>query len=538
MNLNKRLFLIGIFCVLSLSVLRAEQGELGKNAPSLAEKYKDTFMIGTFVSQVFYKDVGTALAGRTHWVSPNTSASSEDLFLKQFNQSTTGNSLKPEGAHPFAPPWLVKKYPAVFRDVENYRTANNRDEWDFQLPDFIFGKAVANNLYIHGHSLAWYQQSAAWLARITPADVPAANTASRSDGTYMTNGQMSNNGADLNHLGPTPKIAVSKDDARRVLFDHVAHEMRHYSANTISVHSWDVLNEEINDGWANNTIAADRNAWKPALRNTSWLRAMMDSNDWAVAREHYVYLLFKFAHIAVPNDQMAARFAQEYAHLPEYLKMNGGSNNGDLSKYVQKVNGQTKTPILYFNDYNLNNANKARVTYNMVKELNEAWKTDPLYDGRALIEAIGLQAHYSVSPELLGQVRAALELFETLSDVQSGAVKLAISELDMKSTATSPGGRQTAPGSQNVGGCQWTQEQADAQGYQFALLFKLFAEHSRYIERVTLGGLEDRVNWLWNNHGHTVLFDQDMCGNPGYYGAYDPDTFIAEHTYLASYFGQ
>jgi GH35 family endo-1,4-beta-xylanase len=558
--MNKKIFPALLFCLVSLVSLLLlgcpKDAVLGRNLPSLAEKYKDKFTFGTFVSQVFYNDVSEI--GGKHWVSPQNGESTEDLYLRQFNQSTTGNSLKPESAHPYAPVWLVNapETGADFADIEEKRLSNNASEYDFNLPDFIFKKAVENNIAIHGHSLAWYQQSAAWFARMIPAGI--TGTEFNASGNFVTYGVLNNpaGNTDINGLSgrdAAGKIQVDKNTARRVMFDHIIHEMRHYStidakytgnrnittgspgaepAGSIYVYSWDVLNEEISSDSGN----AD---WKLSLRNTSWLRAMT-GDEWDIISSHYVYLLYKFAHIAVPNQAMVDKFASQYAALPDYMKSNGDSNNGDISKYVQKLNGEIKTPILYYNDYNLNQNGKASAAAAMIEAVNIAWINDPLYDGRPLIEGIGLQAHYTSSPTLLTQVRTSLEKFEALTPINGTAVKIAISELDMKSNAEAPGGKpETGRGVTTV---PWTQLQNDAQAYQYALLFKLFIDHADHIERVTMGGLEDRVNWLWARHGHTVLFNEDMEANSSYYAAYDPDRFMAkiqaETPAIAEYLGR
>jgi len=162
----------------------------------------------------------------------------------------------------------------------------------------------------------------------------------------------------------------------------------------------------------------------------------------------------------------------------------------------------------------------------MIKELNTLWLKDNLYDGRALIEAIGFQGHYSVSRTLEKEVRSSLELFKGLID-QGLITTIGISELDMVCGESTPGGAVVGANIPN-------QKQADAVGYQFALLYKLFAEYSKYIERVTTWGILEPA---WNNH---LIFFRTLQGQtyatPGYYGAYDPDRYMAGHSYLEEYF--
>jgi len=162
----------------------------------------------------------------------------------------------------------------------------------------------------------------------------------------------------------------------------------------------------------------------------------------------------------------------------------------------------------------------------MVRELNILWQKDPLYDSRNLVEGIGMQAHYTISASLEKEVRASLELFKSLIDEKLLAA-IAISELDMVCGANAPGGLLT-------GSSIPSQEQADAAGYQFALLYKLFAEYSQYIERVTTWGFAE-PGWM----NHLLLFrniDGEIYAAPAYYGAYDPEKFIREHSYLDYFF--
>jgi len=98
--------------------------------------------------------------------------------------------------------------------------------------------------------------------------------------------------------------------ARRLYFNHIMYVMRHFMSvnpryesssqrGVIPFYSFDVLNVEIHESRYNAIIKENPDEWKTALINVSWLMAMTNT-DYSDICSHYVYLLFKYAHIAVP----------------------------------------------------------------------------------------------------------------------------------------------------------------------------------------------------------------------------------------------
>jgi GH35 family endo-1,4-beta-xylanase len=312
------------------------------------------------------------------------------------------------------------------------------------------------------------------------------------------------------------------------------YELRHfmttddkYGSSTtrgiIPFHSFDVLNEEIHESRHSTLIAQNPNEWKSGLKSISWLAAMMD-DDFADLRQHYIYLIFKYAHIAVPNAQMAAKFKANYNSLPAYMKADihhftGDSGTpGDIDAYIT-----ADPPRLTYNDYGIATRSKARMAYNMIKELNTLWRTDELYDGRPLIEVMGIQGHDSIGRTLASDNQYAIALYASLID-QGLLSGIAYSELDLKMPESAPGGGATAPAVLN-------QKQADALGYQYALLYKIFSKYARYIDHIISWGVAGS-GW----QGSYVLFNGQSNANQGYYGVMDPDRFIVGHSYLDDYF--
>jgi GH35 family endo-1,4-beta-xylanase len=502
----------GVLFIDNLEILQQGAGDpippvvnktAGVDAPSLKGAYGDQFLIGS--------------------LSPGAAGYNDpaSLLFHQFNAVTPGNTLKADSVHPNPPAWLVEETGYAFK-------ANpDRPEYTLESQDAEFSAARNNGFAIHGHVLAWFNQGAPWMTQIIPEHV-TSNVWQPSGAFYLTG-----NGA------AGPFFNVPKDLARRAYYNHILHELRHFMTTDsrytgtrlsnsssaddgiIAFRSFDVLNEEIHETRHTTLVPADENVWKPALRNTSWLMALSD-DDYGDIRQHYIYLIFKYAHIAVPNAQMAAKYQANYAALPDYMKRDAnddGPANG-IDAFVSD-----KPPTLYYNDYDLHSATKAKVTYNMVKELNTAWQTDPLFDGRPLIEGIGIQGHDTVSPTLASQNQDTIALFASLVD-EGLLTTIAISELDLAQPDSAPGGAASS-----TNGDILNQTQADTIGYQFALLWKVYLKFSKYLERVTIWGSND-PGW----GGSYKPFDAAQMAAPAYYGIMNPDKFIIGHSYLDYFF--
>ncbi len=158
---------------------------------------------------------------------------------------------------------------------------------------------------------------------------------------------------------------------------------------------------------------------------------------------------------------------------------------------------------LYYNDYNLDNQNKSLAVYNMVNEINTRYQEE--HPGKLLIDGVGMQGHYRVNTNPTN-VRLSLERFISLG------VEVSFTELDI----------------QTGDNYQLPEELAVAQGYLYAQLFNLFKEYKEHIARVTIWGLDDGTSW--RSSTNPTLFDKNLQAKPAYYGAVDPDKFIAENT--------
>lgn len=157
---------------------------------------------------------------------------------------------------------------------------------------------------------------------------------------------------------------------------------------------------------------------------------------------------------------------------------------------------------LYYNDYNDDNQNKAEAIYQMVKEINEKYAA--ANNGGLLIDGIGMQAHYNknTNPD---NVKRSLEKFISLG------VEVSVTELDITA------------GTNNI----LTEQEAIAQGYLYAQLFKLYKEHAEDISRVTFWGLNDATSWRAAQS--PLVFDKDLQAKPAYYAVINPEEFMEEN---------
>ena len=271
----------------------------------------------------------------------------------------------------------------------------------FETSDMLVDAALEAGIKVHGHTLAWHQQSPEWMNR----------------------------------------EGISRDEAIENLVTHAKIVAGHFSGRVVS---WDVLNEAIIDN------PPDPGDWKSSLRQTPWLKAI---------GPEYIEIVFRAAREADPSA------------------------------------------ILYYNDYNLDNQKKALAVYNMVKDLNEQY---PDVYGRPLIDAVGMQGHYSLrtNPD---NTAASLKRFASLG------LRVSITELDVQA------GQEAS----------LTDEQALFQGIMYARLFALFREHASSLDRVTIWGLDDGASWRKNTC--PVLFDANLREKPAFFAALDPAAFLAEN---------
>ena len=217
------------------------------------------------------------------------------------------------------------------------------------------------------------------------------------------------------------------------------------------IFSWDVLNEVFPDGVS---ASAD---WKTAMRS---------NNPW-FANQGYSFVYEGF---------LAARLADPDA-------------------------------ILYYNDYNLDQAGKATMVRDMVRDVNQQYATAYPNANRKLIEGIGMQSHHNTGVSAFS-IRASLNLFRPLG------VKISISELDVLGQSYQDFAR-VGHGANKHGSTTVTSQGLQTQARLYGEYFQVFLDNTDIIERVTFWGVTD--NNSWRSAGLPLLFDPNGKAKPAYY---------------------
>jgi endo-1,4-beta-xylanase len=247
----------------------------------------------------------------------------------------------------------------------------------------------------------------------------------------------------------------SREEVLQNMNDYITTVLRHFRGR---IYAWDVVNEAIKELV---TAAEARGDWRRCVRNTQ--------NPWFdKLGVDYIELAFRAARVADPNI------------------------------------------ILYYNDYGLEDPNKAEVARKMIQDINDRYKRET-GGTRNLIEGIGSQSHVYAPYFNINNHRRALEILTRLG------IEIAISELDIFSVFERGTGRDTV----------MFERDEIAQALIYARLFNLYKEFSAHITRVTFWGMSDNTSWLSSNN--PTLFDWGLNAKQAFHAVSDPDGFIRQH---------
>lgn len=341
--------------------------------PSLKQLYQDAFLIGTAFSPQDLHGVRF------------------DLLRHHFNAATAENMMKPV---------TLQSAPGVYA---------------FDGADQAVQTLLDAGLALHGHTLAWHQQSPVWL-----------NTDARGK-------------------------PISRQEAERNLVQYARDVAVHFAGK---VTSWDVLNEAMMDNPPNPS------SWQDSLRKSGWFLAFANGAKAPQGGADYVAAVF-----------LAAREADPSA-------------------------------VLYYNDYNLDDQDKAQAVAAMVKQVNEEYLAQG--HDRLLIEGVGMQGHYHLGTKA-EDVEASLRRFIDLG------VRVSITELDVTVGSAAKQGL--------------TPQQELQQAAQYARLFQIYKQYAQHIDRVTFWGMDDGTSWRAPQF--PLLFRADLSAKPAFFAVADPEGFLA-----------
>jgi len=243
----------------------------------------------------------------------------------------------------------------------------------------------------------------------------------------------------------------SAQEVRDNMINHINRVLAHFKGR---VYAWDVVNEAVME------------RIDPANQNQDWRAHLRPESGWNKASTNnmnYVELAFRTARAADPDI------------------------------------------FLYYNDYNLDNSRKATVTANMIKEINDKYKSEG--NTRNLIDGVGMQAHYGLNTSA-PNVRASIEKF-----IEIG-ILIDISELDV---ALRGGGSNSGPGRDTV----LLDVDQRTQALKYAELFNVFKQYKDHIPRVSMWGMDDERSW--KSAGNPCLWDGELRPKQAFWAVVDPE---------------
>ncbi|MDR2922526.1 MAG: endo-1,4-beta-xylanase [Treponema sp.] len=244
---------------------------------------------------------------------------------------------------------------------------------------------------------------------------------------------------------------ANRETALEAMKQYITDVVKHFEGR---IYSWDVINEAFPDSGYST--------------GSDWKNVMRQENPWYKAiGSDFVYESF-----------LAARSADPGA-------------------------------ILYYNDYNTDQAGRAAMIRNMVRDVNERYQAAYPDETRLLIEGIGMQEHHNTSVSA-SAIRSALNLFKPLG------VKISVSELDVlivnfqdfETYGQGPYKQNSITGEKRIYGLM---RQAELYGQYF----QVYLEFSDIIERVSCWGVNDDKSW--RSAGAPLLFDAAGMAKDAYY---------------------
>jgi len=252
----------------------------------------------------------------------------------------------------------------------------------------------------------------------------------------------------------------TREEVIQNMNDYITTVLRHFKGR---ISSWEVVNEAI-DGY-NLTNTQVRGDWRNCINrnNNPWFNKL--GSD-------YIELAFRATRAADPDIK------------------------------------------LYYNDWDLENPNKAEVVRKMIQDINGRYKMET-GGNRNLIEGVTSQAHIFNMNLNINNAHISLEKLISLG------IEIAISEMDVPTvnwTASNVGnGRDT----------MMSERDQIAQALVYARLMNLYKEYSAHITRVTFWGIDDRTSWI--STGNPLLFDWKLNAKQAFHAVSDPDGFIRQY---------
>lgn len=165
-----------------------------------------------------------------------------------------------------------------------------------------------------------------------------------------------------------------------------------------------------------------------------------------------------------------------------------------IEKAFQYAHEADPKAILFYNDYNTENASKRERIYQVVKGLKE--KGVPVH-------GVGLQGHWALTEPTASELEISITKFASLG------LQVQVTELDVSIHPKEHERRTEA----FTGKVEYTPEIEAKQVAQYKMLFEVLRKHRKVITGVTFWNLSDKSSWLDNfpvrgRKDYPLLFDE------------------------------
>ncbi|OCX54887.1 1,4-beta-xylanase [Mucilaginibacter sp. PPCGB 2223] len=160
--------------------------------------------------------------------------------------------------------------------------------------------------------------------------------------------------------------------------------------------------------------------------------------------------------------------------------------------------------ILFYNDYNTERPEKRERVYKLLKML---------VDRHVPINAVGIQAHWSVYEPTVSDLKKTIEQFSSLG------LKVQVTELDVSIYPWEKERRAKRPGESDT----LTPELEQKQLEKYTEVFKIFRQYKKVITGVTFWNVCDQFTWLDQypvpgRKNYPLLFDVNQQPKKAYWG--------------------
>jgi len=243
-----------------------------------------------------------------------------------------------------------------------------------------------------------------------------------------------------------------------------------------------------------------------------WFSELKDSTAMALALENHIKTIVSKYKGKIGSWDVVNEALNEDGTLRKsiFLDVLGENYLALAFKWASEADPNTD---LYYNDYNMTNADKRNGAIKMIKHIQEQG---------IKVDGIGMQGHWGLESPSLEEIE------KSILDYASLGVKVAITEMDIN-VLPSPWDLVGAEVSQNFENSEkmnpYPKSLPDSVQVKFAKryqdIFKLFLKHQDKISRITFWGVNDSQTWLndWPIKGRTnypLLFDRALHQKPAY----------------------